>query len=48
MPGLRGTPAGMMTMSASFNALSAPLSGGRKPVTWAGDAMCERSAATWK
>ena len=34
-------------MSQSLSAFSAPLSGGRKPVTWAGVAMCERSVATW-
>lgn len=33
MPGLRGTPAGMTTMSAPLRAASAPLSGGRKPST---------------
>jgi hypothetical protein len=33
-------------MSASFKALSAPLSAGKKPSTWAGEAMCDKSAAT--
>jgi len=33
-------------MSLSFNAFSAPLSGGRKPWTWAGVAMWDRSVAT--
>jgi hypothetical protein len=33
IPGFLGTPAGMTTISASFKALSAPLSAGKKPST---------------
>lgn len=46
MPGFRGTPAGMMTMSAPVKAFFKPSSVLRYPLTLAGVEMWERSAAT--
>jgi len=45
-PGLRGTPAGMTTISAPARVFFKPSLGGRYPSTFAGVAICERSAAT--
>lgn len=45
-PGFLGTPAGMTTISAPIKIFFNPSSAGKRPSTFAGVAMCDRSAAT--
>lgn len=45
-PGLRGTPAGITTISAPARVLARPSLSGRYPSTLAFEGMCDRSAAT--